>query len=376
MVFAGDFSQLEPAGPGRQSIYNVAPSMSFQGALNSYIELNGMHRFKHDREWGLILKRFREGIVTADDIDTINHHCLARHCAVPRGIQTACHANKQRNAINSHIFYKYCEENTSERNVVQDAAIIFMDDLEMKDKADGAFKFVTSNAVRRHFYEHCGDGSMKCGGNRSGAVESALKLYYDAPVLLTNNTNVSGGEANGSRLRLKGIKKKVGENPRYVKIDNDALIPAFSANQIESLLVEHEAKHIIPSIFELKVAKYSFVASFPDPIGNDLKVSMRGTQFPIVSNSATTGHKLQGCSVDNIFVNDWHYGANWVYVVLSRVRTMNGLYMREPLSRDLRKYALKPEMAEMIDTFRQKLLLPSLSPEVYSRIKNWCPNIP
>jgi hypothetical protein len=36
------------------------------------------------------------------------------------------------------------------------------------------------------------------------------------------------------------------------------------------------------------------------------------------SNNATTGHKLQGSSVDSIFVHAWIY--EWAYVVLSRVR--------------------------------------------------------
>ena len=54
---------------------------------------------------------------------------------------------------------------------------------------------------------------------------------------------------------------------------------------------------------------------------------MKGTQFPIISNSCTTGHKLQGYTVPKILVNDWYYGTNWAYIVLSRVKTMDGLYL-------------------------------------------------
>ena len=50
------------------------------------------------------------------------------------------------------------------------------------------------------------------------------------------------------------------------------------------------------------------------------------------SNIATTGHKLQGMSKDILIVNDWNYQCvNWVYVVLSRVRTLAGLYLMKPL---------------------------------------------
>jgi hypothetical protein len=42
---------------------------------------------------------------------------------------------------------------------------------------------------------------------------------------------------------------------------------------------------------------------------------MKGVQLPVVSNNATTGHKLQGSSVHSIFVHAWIYEKNWAYVV-------------------------------------------------------------
>ena len=49
-------------------------------------------------------------------------------------------------------------------------------------------------------------------------------------------------------------------------------------------------------------------------------------QFPINSNIATTGHKLQGMSKDLMVVTEWGTFPNWVYVVLLRVRTNHGLF--------------------------------------------------
>ena len=52
------------------------------------------------------------------------------------------------------------------------------------------------------------------------------------------------------------------------------------------------------------------------------------TQIPVKSNIATTGHKLQGMSKDTLIVNSWSYQfSNWIYVVLSRVRTLSDLYL-------------------------------------------------
>ena len=53
---------------------------------------------------------------------------------------------------------------------------------------------------------------------------------------------------------------------------------------------------------------------------------MKATQFPIISTDATTGHKLQGCSVKDLFVLNWSLLQNWTYVMLSRVETKAGFF--------------------------------------------------
>ena len=66
------------------------------------------------------------------------------------------------------------------------------------------------------------------------------------------------------------------------------------------------------------------------------------TELPVNCNTATTGHKLNGMSKDSLIINSWGYGfENWVYVVLSRVRTRAGLVINEKL--DLRKKFKVPE---------------------------------
>ena len=97
--------------------------------------------------------------------------------------------------------------------------------------------------------------------------------------------------------------------------------------------------------------------------GDAVKTKMGGTQFPIVSNTATTGHKLPGCTVKNLLVNDWHYGSNWACVVLSRVKKMKGLCLQEPLSTDLSKYAMKDETRETLGEFRKKAVKQSTDSE-------------
>ena len=68
-----------------------------------------------------------------------------------------------------------------------------------------------------------------------------------------------------------------------------------------------------------------------------LKINFRCkmTQLPVNLNNATTGHKLQGSSKDVLIITSWPNGGlfnNWEYTVLSRVRTLNGLYLLKPIS--------------------------------------------
>jgi hypothetical protein len=82
-------------------------------------------------------------------------------------------------------------------------------------------------------------------------------------------------------------------------------------------------------------------------------------QIPANSNDATMGHKLQGTSKDVIVITSWPNGGlaamfkNWEYVVLSRVRTLSGLYLVEPI--DMEKL-FKPssELKKYIENARQK----------------------
>ena len=57
-------------------------------------------------------------------------------------------------------------------------------------------------------------------------------------------------------------------------------------------------------------------------------------QFPINIDLATTGHKLQGMTKKYLIVSSLNYSTlNWIYVVLSRVTTLDGLFLMQPLKK-------------------------------------------
>ncbi len=201
ILFAGDYSQLEPikcdtvyAGGKRHP--------EFHDVLNCYIELDGTHRFKDDVQWGEKLRRFRDGEPTIQDVCKINDCCDAANRNIPEGTQIATFTNVMRDAVNSGIFEDFCKANKPEDgSVLKSAVVVLMDELKMQN-GNKKMIYVRSNGMRRHFYEHCGENDCREGTkqNPKTRVEPMLKLYPECPMMLTKNTDVPNGEANGSRI--------------------------------------------------------------------------------------------------------------------------------------------------------------------------------
>jgi hypothetical protein len=150
-----------------------------------------------------------------------------------------------------------------------------------------------------------------------------------------------------------------------IELECGAKVRTYFASQVQSLKLRHESNDISPNLFEIQCETFSFHATFD--IDNGKKsCKMKGQQFGIVSDAATTGHKLQGYTALCLIANDWHCGQNWAYVVLSRVTTMDGLYLNQPLSKDLTKYGMSEDMKEMMRYIKQKYLLAPIEQEQYA----------
>ena len=183
--------------------------------------------------------------------------------------------------------------------------------------------------------------------------------------MLVNNVDVENGQANGTRVRLLSVTLKPGEEPFELKLECGTRVRAMYASQVMCLTVKHEAQDIVPQVFQVESQKLLFKAKLK--IGSEQYVTgMEGTQFPCVSNGCTTGHKLQGCTCIQMLVNDWFSGSNWPYVVLSRVRTMGGLYIREELDSDLSQYEMPSSMKTMLQKFRDTIALNELTVDDYT----------
>ena len=69
IVFVGDFFQMFPVGVGQSLVYKETIQFN---AINKAVFLNKSHRFKSDPQYGEIMRRFRVGLATKEDIQMIN----------------------------------------------------------------------------------------------------------------------------------------------------------------------------------------------------------------------------------------------------------------------------------------------------------------
>ena len=285
--------------------------------------MDGLHHFKEDPSYGELLRRFRDGTITIEDIEILNGKLYVRKEALPDGIQYAVYTNRERDRINTAVFEKHCEETADVNQTVKDAVMIFSDDIQLQTA-----KRVYSPLKNRHFFwNNCGESDINCG-RMEGRMDPVLKLFRGGAVMLPTNDSVEFGRANGTCAEVLKVVLKPGEQVKYLKVQNGTRVPAVLAGQVDRVVLHHSNDEITPRKFEMKPKDITFDADLP--LADELrvgrkreteKIKMKALQVPIISNCATTGHKLQGKMVEHLLVGKWHYGTNWPYVVLSRVKT-------------------------------------------------------
>jgi hypothetical protein len=215
-------------------------------------------------------------------------------------------------------------------------------------------------------YATCGEAHVRTSGNKM--YSPLLKLYHNRPMMINENIDVKSGIANGMMCAFKNVVLKKGiefSNLERIQIDG-YFVYCASVTQIEHLNLQDMDGD--GQMFRLEPMKKTVKVHFPLPIyGNVLRWTprfyrkLKMCQFPLNAGNARTIHKLQGRSIENIVVSSWDYKGNWIYVALSRVKTLKGLFIRLPLnfakchgmSHELRVFMAKMRLlrAELPDTY-------------------------
>jgi len=153
--------------------------------------------------------------------------------------------------------------------------------------------------------------------------------------MLVENTDVPNNQANGTLCFLHKVHFREGfreEDVDAISIDGYR-VRCVDASDVDSIEVafadgDREGEH-----FHIKPKSLPCRVNYPlDCFGRGIgdirfHVNMRMTQFPVLPNQATTGHKLQSKTKTNLFVSSWSYRRSWPYVVLFRVKSLDGSFL-------------------------------------------------
>ena len=269
-------------------------------------------------------------------------------CELPNGITYAVHHNKDRDAINTASYIKYLETFRTE-----DAILIMSSDVQIQDK------ILRDTQV---FHSQCGESNTSTYSKSK--VDPLLKLYPYCPVMLNENSDVRGGLANGSQATVQGVELKMDATFQHVTFHGHVLKAVFASDvasiRIKLLALQRLNEKKVVAKESTFCCQYPLPAEFQCGKKTRFKMKMKAKQLPMVSNTATTGHKLQGASKDNLYIPFWHYGTpNWPYVMISRVRTRFGLFIGEPLDPD-KDYKLDSRITSMLRKFE------AIAPDEYN----------
>jgi hypothetical protein len=138
----------------------------------------------------------------------------------------------------------------------------------------------------------------------------------------------------------------------------DCWVNSVSIEDVEQIEVEWLDCDKFVGTFRLTSQKGTFRVQYPIcefGINQRVNTNIEFRYFPVISNHATTGHKLQGKTVTSLVIEEWCKRKNWAYVVLSRVRTLGGLFMTRPIPEDI-DFSPPSNYLDMMQNLRDNIL--------------------
>ena len=314
VIAVGDFYQLKPV---KNSFVFELPNDGY-AALHDplwyqfkFTELTQIMRQKDDKRFAELLNRVRTNSCTEEDIKLLKSRIIS--------------------ADSSDYPFESLHVYTTWKNVNKYNA-------KMMNKLQGTVytlksidtKIDTNSGVEVRFSNRASD---------TGGLLDELQLAAGCRVMLKYNIDVSDGLVNGATGKVLHI--------------------ALLANSVTTILVEFDNQEIGRRAKQESHFKQDYPTAVPISrvesrfnIGNRSSISACRRQFPLVLAWATTIHKVQGLTTDNIVVSfQGAFSAGQAYVALSRVKNLNGLHI---LDFDPKKIRVNEEVNDEMDRLREQ----------------------
>ena len=307
ILAVGDLFQLPPVC--QPPLFNMMPNRQLSclygsGSLwNKMLELHEIMRERGDTRFVELLCRVRTGECTGEDIDLLKSRVI-----------TLESPNYPTNAL--HVYR--LNDSVDKRNDFMLNSLASEDDqftIKAKDSVTGQTRHIDLSTLSEKRSE-------------TGNLHGMLKLAVGARVMLTVNVNVSDGLVNGARGEVVHIVASPNHNVHKILVKFDD--PSVGQQAISASRYRNRFNNAVP----LEKVEVKFHARGKK--GSEIT----RYQFPLTLAWATTIHKVQGLTLNEIVVDmegSSRFSPGQAYVAFSRVKTLAGLYIIQFNARAIKK---------------------------------------
>jgi hypothetical protein len=363
ICFLGDFCQLEAIG--KDLIYENRNGIYWEQSLNCMVELKGTHRFNNCDDMKRIMPSIRDGVLSSDDRKILNSRVInGKDVKKPNPLKTkyATFFNAKRAEINASVFRNYLKtyHKTNPNSEIPDTAIVVKTTTQWSKS-----KLPLTFDQRKILFEQCSEADVK--RNTSQMCAPQLCLFSGCNLMLTENEDVLKGKANGTTCLFRKLILKPGARAEKIQMYG-YWVNSISIEDVEFMVLRWEDCDHFAGNFQLKPKVGTFRVKYPIcefGLNTRIQTSIELQYLSVIVNHATTGHKLQGKTVVSLVIAQWSKVKNWAYVVLSRVKTLDGLFLMKPIPEDI-DFAPAADYLDMMAHLRTTILA---TPEQVSGLK-------
>lgn len=295
IVAVGDLYQLPPVGQPQlfSKVSDGYAQLYRSGSLwvdeFEMVELDEIMRQRGDSEFSELLCRVRTSQYTPADVDILKSRVI-----------TPDMPNYPTHAL--HVYRLNADVDT--RNTLM---------LNTLAPESEQYSIKASDAIAGQNM-HIDLSTLSDKRSETGGLHSQLKLAVGAHVMLTTNVNVSDGFVNGARGEVVHIVTNSDQKVTNVLVKFDNAQVGLKA--IQSGLYRNTFSDAVP------VGKHEVVFLAKGKRGYEITC----LQFPLTLALATTIHKVQGLTLDEIVVDmkGGRFSAGQAYVALAESRHYRG----------------------------------------------------
>ncbi|KAI9555071.1 hypothetical protein GHT06_017586 [Daphnia sinensis] len=371
VIFCGDFFQLPPVGTPtiystlneslhsdtRTALFNWNGKEMWKTCLTDVVELTENHRFQDDK-WAVSLERWRINQPSADDIADVNSRFMActSTTELPKNTIIAVPENKTREQgirfAEQELLSRLGKITESTSTWEKRGVLLIQATVTATSKKFNFNPTQDEEEKIRNF----NDKQLKTVGNLYGILGNTY--------VVGKNESVVNGIANGTRAILQSIVLKNTAQIRVLNLEGSKQVHAVFAHDVQCMVFKHTKtswstadtfKSLPLGCFPITTTTQNICCR----IGSEKKkCTFRIRQFPCANGLIMTGHKVQGLTTDTIVLGDiskrHQYGSSgWLYVILSRVRTLQGLTTLTRLTEDSSKFKQRKYVLDEMQRLRQ-----------------------